>query len=68
MPPFYGVTGGGAGSGLIGSAGVSGPFGSGWGTGDGAGAGCSGALGAGTSALIVTFGSLGYGYELQVPD
>jgi hypothetical protein len=32
--------GGGCGSGLIGSSGVSGPFGSGWGAGDGTGSGC----------------------------
>jgi hypothetical protein len=54
---------------LIGSAGVSGPFGSGCGAGDGLGSGCCGGLGAGTSAnLSVTFGSLLLGYENPVPD
>jgi hypothetical protein len=54
---------------LIGSSGVSGPFGSGWGAGDGIGSGCCGGLGAGTSAVSnLTFSSVLLGYEPHVPD
>jgi len=64
--------GGTAGSGLIGSSGVSGPFGSGCGASGGLGSGCSGGLGAGTSAVsgIVigdTLRVLLFGYERHYP-
>jgi hypothetical protein len=64
--------GGTTGSGLIGSSGVSGPFGSGCGASGGLGCGCSGGLGAGTSAvcgIIVgdTFAFLLLGLRAQYP-